>query len=77
MRLDAFKTNGTSPPKFDLLVYGSGSVYLLRPVSHRGVAWVAERIAPDAIWFGGAVVVEHRYIHDIVVGAVADGLLVK
>jgi len=78
MALDAFKTNGSSPPpKFDLLVHGGGRVYLLRPVSQVGEAWTDEHIPPDATWFGGAVVVEHRYIASIVTGAVSDGLCVR
>ena len=62
----------------DLHVQGSGSVYLLRPVSRCGAAWVAEHIPPDAMRFaGGSIVVEHRYIYDIVAGAIADGLRVR
>ena len=61
----------------DLLVQGSGTVYLLRPVSRCGHSWVAEHIPSDATWFGGAVVVEHGYIRDIVVGATRDGLEVR
>jgi len=61
----------------DLLVHGGGTVYLLRPVSRAGTAWVDEHIPEDAAWFGGAVAVEHRYIRDIVVVAVADGLRVR
>jgi len=59
----------------DLLVHGGGSVYLLRPTSPVGVAWVDQHISPDATWFGGAVVVEHRYIRDI--GIIDDGLEVQ
>jgi hypothetical protein len=77
MHLDAFKTNGSSPPKFDLVVHGSGTVYLLRPVSQVGQRWIADHISPDAARFGGAVVVEHRYIGDIVAGATTDGLGVQ
>jgi hypothetical protein len=62
----------------DLRVHGGGTVYLLRAVSPRGEAWIAEHIPVDAIRFaGGAVVVEHRFIHDIVAGAVRDGLSVR
>lgn len=61
----------------DLLVQGSGSVYLLRPVSRGGISWVAEHVPSDAMRFAGAIVVEHRYIHDIVAGAIGDGLVVE
>jgi len=58
----------------DLLVYGGGSVYLVRPTGPLGVAWVDQHISPDATWFGGAVAVEHRYLADLLHGAVDDGL---
>jgi hypothetical protein len=74
--LDAFKTNGSSPPKFDLLVHSGGSVYLLRPASEAGAAWLDQHLTSDARMFGGAIAVEHRYIRDIVAGAVSDGLRV-
>ena len=62
----------------DLLVRGGGTGYLLRAASPRGEAWIAEQIPADAMRFtGGAVVVEHRFIDDIVAGAVADGLRVR
>lgn len=61
----------------DLLVHGGGTVYILRPTSPTGAAWIEEHIQPDAIWFGGGVVVERRYIRDIVVGAISDGLKVR
>jgi hypothetical protein len=58
----------------DLLVHGGGSVYLVRPVSPLGVAWVDEHISLDAMWFAGAVAVENRYVADILHGAAEDGL---
>jgi hypothetical protein len=61
----------------DLLVHGGGSVYLVCPNSRAGAAWVDEHIPSNATWFCGAVVVEHRYARDIVVGATRDGLEVR
>jgi len=61
----------------DLIVHGGGTVYLLRPTSMTGEAWIEENIDPDALWFGGGVVIEHRYIRDIVLGAISDGLEVR
>jgi hypothetical protein len=60
----------------DLLVHGGGSVYLVRTVSPFGAAWVDEHIPADAMWFGGAVVVEHRYVADLLYGAADDGLCI-
>jgi len=61
----------------DLFVEGGESVYLLRPVSAAGSVWIVMHVPFDAQWFGGAVVVEHRYIGDIVMGAIAHGLEVR
>ncbi len=42
-------------PSADLLIHDGGTIYLLRPASRRGSAWVAYHIAPDATRFGDAV----------------------
>jgi hypothetical protein len=61
----------------DLSIQDEGSIYLLRPHSDAGKEWIAEHIPDTAIWFGGAVVIEHRFIGDIAQGAVNDGLEVE
>ena len=58
----------------DLLIRDHGSIFLLTAVTPAGKEWVAEHIPADAQTFGKAIVVEHRYIADIVNGARADGL---
>lgn len=55
---------------------GYGSIFLLWSRTSAGDAWVKENLPSDAQTFGGAIVVEHRYIQDIVDGARADGLTV-
>lgn len=72
--------NEALPPYPDFEVIGEGpmtTVYLLRPLTDRGAAWIGENIGPDAQFLGDAVAVEHRYIGDIVQGLQADGLTVK
>jgi hypothetical protein len=54
-----------------------GTIYLLRALTERAVTWVNEHLPEGAQWFGDAVAVEPRFIHDIVVGAVTDGLRVR
>ena len=61
----------------DLLVHGHGSIYLLRPISRRGRRWVDMRVTADRTEWAGAIVVEHRYIGDIMRGALDDGLRVR
>ena len=61
----------------DLLVQGGGSVFLLRPTSRKGYCWLKEHTLAAAMWFADALVVEHRYIRDIVAGALCAGLRVR
>lgn len=62
----------------DLVVENHGSLFLLRPMSDAAEEWLNEHLDPDnSQWFAGALVVEPRYIGDIVDGAVADGLEVR
>jgi hypothetical protein len=75
-----FGAAGSSPPRKyrrpDLVVYGEGSVYLIHTVSPAGHQGIEQHVAQDARRLGTAVAVEHRYIADIVLGAIADGLQV-
>lgn len=61
----------------DLSISNQGSIFLLRAESDAGREWIAEHIPDDAQSFGGAIVVEHRYIGDIAQGAMNDGLEVE
>jgi len=58
-------------------VSGGGTVYLFKPLTPAARAWVDEHLPTDATWWCGAVVVEHRYMGSIVVGAIDDGLVVR
>ena len=61
----------------DLMVHGHGSIYLLRPISRRGRRWIDTQISADRIEWAGAIVVEPRYVADIVRGALDHGLTVR
>ena len=63
--------------KADISVTGGGTVYLVDWLTAKGKAWIAENLPDDAQRMGESVVVEHRYIGDIVRGMVDDGLLVQ
>ena len=63
--------------KADFKLQNERSVYLLRPCSDAAIEWVNEYLPEDRLDFCGAVVVEHRYISDIVDGFLADGLSVN
>jgi len=61
----------------DLLVENHGSIFLLDAATDLGRDWIAAHIAENAMRFCGAVVVEHRFIREIVAGAIRDGLRVR
>ena len=60
----------------DLLIENHGSVFLLYSMSELGDEWIAENLDDQAMSYGDAIVVEHRYIEDIAEGAMIDGLVV-
>ena len=47
----------------DFTVINLGRIFLLEPRTSTAVTWVEERLPENALTFGEAVVVEHRYIH--------------
>jgi hypothetical protein len=60
----------------DVLVhYATGdTVGLVVPVSESAELWLAKHIAADATRVGRALVVEHRYIRDLLAGMADAGL---
>lgn len=69
--------NDEQRPDFE--VSGGGTLYTLLPLTDEALQWIEENLPPegeDRMMFGMAVVVEHRYIEEIVRGAQADGLVV-
>ena len=48
------------PSTPDVLVRNEGTVFLFCPLTSRGKQWIEEHVQPDALWFGSALVVEHR-----------------
>lgn len=66
-------TNNVVP---DFTVRNEGSIFLLQPNSAGADAWIEDHIGEDAMLWGRSVVVEHRYILDIVDGIQNDGLTV-
>jgi len=61
----------------DFEVSGGGSIYILTPLTSVARDWTAEFLPEDAQRWAGGVVIEHRYISDVVVGAQRDGLVVR
>ena len=74
---DAFVASGSSPTESDFVVENHGTIFLLQPLTPAANSWIEENLPEDAQRLGAAVAVEHRFITDIVRGAIADGLEVQ
>jgi hypothetical protein len=60
----------------DVVVMDHGSVWLVHPHTERAKHWLGTNVALDAQYFGGNLVVEHRFIADLVDGMALHGLKV-
>ena len=69
-----FVSSGNSPTP-DFRVENHFTIFLLTPLTPAAKFWVQEHLPDDnnRIDFAGSIVVEHRYIADIVRGAIAEG----
>lgn len=54
-----------------------GSLVVLQPITEAARRWVEDNIQSDAQYWCKGVVIEPRYVADIVEGLVADGLTVE
>ena len=79
---DSFVSSGSSPTHTgkippDFVVENHGSIFLLQPRTPAAISWIEEHIGDNGFQpYYPTVVVEHRYIADIVHRAQADGLVV-
>ena len=81
MQVGANVSRSTFPRKAavatpDFEVSGGGSIYILTPLTPAARDWVAEFLPEHAQQWAGGVVIEHRYVLDVVAGAQRDGLSV-
>lgn len=80
----AFQSSGSSPThsekiQSDFVVENHGSIFLLKPLTPSATSWIEQRIGEDNGFqpYFPTVVVDHRYIADIVEGIQNDGLAVS
>lgn len=59
----------------DLQFNNRGFAVSCAPLTAAGRNWLADNLADDTLDCAGAVMIEHRYLEDIVLGARADGLV--
>ena len=80
--LDAFCTSGTSPTSTnsapntpDFRIENHSSVFLVVPLTEAAQSWIEENVSRHGFQpYWPTVVVEHRYIADLVDGIRVDGL---
>ena len=64
--------------EFDFELQDEGSIVVLHPRNDAAGDWLYEHLDSSEIqWWGGGVVIEPRYLADILEGIKADGLDVK
>lgn len=59
----------------DIVLVDHGSICILHGTTPAGQAWLDDNLPEDALHWGG-VVVEPRYVTDILDGAALDGMIV-
>jgi hypothetical protein len=59
----------------DVLVRNEGTLSFFCPLTVRAKSWIDPHVQPDALWFGNALVVEHRYAWPLAVGMRDAGLV--
>lgn len=72
-------TNSSTVSQVDFSLENYGSILLLRPLSDSGRAWVEEHIGRDNGFqpYWPTVVIEPRYVADVLEGINSDGMLVR
>lgn len=66
-----------SPPtRPDFCIYGSGTVFLFQPLTVRATAWLQEHFPAnsDHQYLAESLAVGHRYIADIILLAIRNGM---
>ena len=63
-------------PALDFALTNHGSICVLQPLPPEALEWVELHIPDDAqLWGKSGVVIEPRYVDDILAGIADDGLL--
>ena len=57
----------------DFRIENHGSIFLLDPRNATAEAYLGDHVSEEALWFGGAVVVEPRYAGDLIQALQAEG----
>lgn len=60
----------------DIKIRDEGSIVLFDPQTDAAREWIKDNV-PEPMYFGKALVVEHRYADDLAQGMISDGLDVE
>jgi hypothetical protein len=63
-------------PRVDVRVQNEGTIFILYPQTEAATEWLDANVASAQRW-GNGIVVEHRYVRDIVNGMIESGLVVR
>lgn len=58
----------------DITITDHGSIILVTPITDQAKAWVDDNVSEESQWFGNSLVVEPRYISNLVDGMSDAGL---
>jgi hypothetical protein len=61
----------------DVSVQNEGTIFLFTANSEIAREWISENVQEDATYFGGSLVVEHRYALELARGMAEDGLTIE
>ena len=62
----------------DVDVHREGTLFLVGATTDKGARWLGENVVTDdTTWWLSSIVVEHRYIEDLVCGMIDAGLVVR
>ncbi len=60
--------------RFDFYVERDRSICVLQPTSRAAMVWIAENVDEEALWYAGGLVIEPRYLDDLVLAMEMAGL---
>jgi len=52
-----------------------GTIVLVRPLTPDVKTWLEENVEEAAMWYGGALVVEPRYVEALIEGLIEEGFV--
>ena len=70
-------TSGSSSsekPDIDFVVRDQGTIWLFTPLTPAALQFLSEHIREDAQYIGDSLVVEHRFVYDLLIGLRERGL---